>query len=162
MTVFTFPAPPRPDYYGTVDAAYIQNLVEHIDYITETLNSREPLKKNFIDNQKAGDTLVYDGKKWVNYASGTATYGDVAATLTPQTSAAINLFTTTLTADRAVTLTTTNAVDGQYFRIVRSAGGAFNLNVGTGPLKALAASEWCDVHYDATAGAYVLTAYGSL
>jgi hypothetical protein len=42
---------------------------------------------------------------------------------------------------------------GRTFRIVRTANatGAFNLNVGTGPLKALAVSTWCDVTYNGSA-----------
>lgn len=54
----------------------------------------------------------------------------------------------------AITLSTTGAYNGAKFRIVReaSATGAFNLNVGTGPLKALtAASTWCEVEYDGSA-----------
>lgn len=65
-----------------------------------------------------------------------------------------------LTADRTVTLSTTGAWEGATFRIVRPSAGAFNLNVGTGPLKALAANQWCDVSY--TGSTWVLTAFGSL
>jgi hypothetical protein len=86
--------------------------------------------------------------------------GDAAATLVPGTSAMTQRWDTTLTADRAVSLGTTTAWNGARFRIVRTATGAFNLNVGTGPLKALAADTWCDVEYDGSA--WVLTAYGSL
>jgi hypothetical protein len=46
------------------------------------------------------------------------------------------------------------------YRITRTASGAFVLNVGTGPLIALAANRWCDVTYDGTA--YYLSAFGSL
>jgi hypothetical protein len=88
--------------------------------------------------------------------------GNAAKTLTvgmPE----IQRWNTALTADRAVTLSTTGAANGDWFRIVRGAGatGSFNLNVGTGPLKALAAaSTWCEVRFDGTA--WVLTASGTL
>ncbi len=68
--------------------------------------------------------------------------------------------TGTLTADRAVTLLVTNAKSGLTRRITRSGGGAFNLNVGTGPLNALATNQWCDVTYNGTA--WYLAAYGTL
>jgi hypothetical protein len=89
--------------------------------------------------------------------------GDAAATLTVGTSVKTQLWNTALTANRAVTLSTTSAYEGATFRVVRgaSATGAFNLNVGTGPLKALAsASTWCDVVYDGSA--WILEAYGTL
>ena len=62
----------------------------------------------------------------------------------------------------AVTLATSTALNGSKFRIVRTANatGAFNLNVGTGPLKALTAGQWCDVEYNGSA--WFLSAFGSL
>jgi hypothetical protein len=126
-----------------------------------------------------GSGLVTDASAWRNvriygavgdvqnipYANGSvsADNGDAAATLTWQQSDSTQLWNTALGADRAVALSTTNAQEGAVFRIVRGAGatGAFNLNVGTGPLKALAAaSTWCDVTYNGSA--WVLTAYGAL
>lgn len=64
--------------------------------------------------------------------------------------------------DRSVTLSTTGAAAGMRKRVVRTAAstGAFNLNVGTGPLKALATGQWCEVVFDGTA--WQLTAFGSL
>jgi hypothetical protein len=92
--------------------------------------------------------------------AGTTTVGDVAATLTPLSSTINQVWSTTLTADRAVTLSTTGALAGDVFRISRPASGAFNLNVGSGPLKALAAGTWCEVVYSGSA--WVLTAAGTL
>ena len=83
-----------------------------------------------------------------------------AFTLTPGTSPYHTLHTGTMTADRAVTLTTTGALIGLSYKITRTSTGAFNLNVGTGPLKALAANTWCEVAFDGTA--YYLAAYGTL
>lgn len=85
---------------------------------------------------------------------------DVAFTLTPHTSPTETVHTGTLTADRAVTLSTTNAVTGMKFLITRTGGGAFNLNVGTGPLKALATNTWGEVTYNGTA--WYLSRYGAL
>lgn len=89
--------------------------------------------------------------------------GDAAKTLVAGTDIEVQRWNTALTAARAVTLSTTNAYNGAKFRIVReaTATGAFNLNVGTGPLKSLtAASTWAEVHFDGTA--WRLTAAGNL
>lgn len=68
--------------------------------------------------------------------------------------------TGTLTATRAVTLSSTDAHAGARFRIVRHGGGAFALNVGSGPLRALASGDWAEFVFDG-AGWYVAAA-GSL
>lgn len=88
--------------------------------------------------------------------------GDAAATLTVGTSEQTARWASPLTADRAVALSTTGAYSGATFEIVRqaTATGAFNLNVGTGPLKALAAGQWCVVKHNGSA--WMLTAFGSL
>lgn len=89
--------------------------------------------------------------------------GDAAATLSVGVSETTQVWGTPITADRAVTLNTFGAKSGDRFRIVRTAAatGAFNLNVGTGPLKAMgAAGSFCDVEYTGTA--WILTAYGLL
>jgi hypothetical protein len=83
---------------------------------------------------------------------------DAAFTLTPFTSGSTIIHTGTLTADRAITLSTTNASNGHRFRVTRTGGGAFNLSVGG--LKNLATNTWCDVQYNGSA--WVLTAYGAL
>jgi lysophospholipase L1-like esterase len=89
--------------------------------------------------------------------------GNAAATLTVTSSVITQRWATAFTADRAVTLSTSSASTGSRFRIVReaTATGAYNLNVGTGPLKALgSAGTWCEVEYDGSA--WRLTAYGAL
>lgn len=68
--------------------------------------------------------------------------------------------TGTLTAARSLTLSDTDAHAGARFRIVRDGGGAFALNVGTGPLKGLATGTWCEVVYDGSA--WYVAAAGSL
>jgi hypothetical protein len=93
-----------------------------------------------------------------------ANMGDANATLTAHVDPITVVFSSPLTVARTVALSTTNA-DGGNFRIVRTAAstGAFALNVGTGPLKALAtAGAWCDVRYNDTTGAWMLTAAGTL
>jgi hypothetical protein len=88
---------------------------------------------------------------------------DAAKTLIPKVDAELQRWNTALTAARAVTLNTAGATHGDHFRIVREAGatGAFNLNIGTGPLKALtAAGQFADVTFDGTA--WRLTGNGSL
>jgi hypothetical protein len=85
---------------------------------------------------------------------------DAAFTLTPGTSPEETRHTGTLTANRAVTLSTTGAYAGERFKITRTGGGAFTLDIGTGPLKSLATNQWCEVTYDGTA--WYLSAFGAL
>lgn len=79
-------------------------------------------------------------------------------TLTVLSSAGNILHTGTLTADRTITLSTTNASVGDEFTITRTGSGAFNLIVGG--LKNLATNTWCKVVYDGTA--WYLAMYGAL
>jgi len=105
-----------------------------------------------------GATWIPDGER----GGVVADVGNSAATLTVNSSKVTQIWNTPLTADRAVTLSTTGAVEGAKFVIVRTAAatGAFNLNVGTGPLKALAAGSRCEVTYNGSA--WVLTGYSTL
>lgn len=88
--------------------------------------------------------------------------GDASATLTAITSERIQIWNTPLTATRSAGLSGAAARSGDTFRIVRTAAatGASPLNVGTGPLKALAVGQWCEVTYDGAA--WMLSAFGSL
>lgn len=81
------------------------------------------------------------------------------------------IWNTPITEDRAITLSgvveagTTAAADSPIYRIVRTANctGGFNINVGTGPLKALAAAgTWCDVQYRGVDATWILVGYGTL
>jgi hypothetical protein len=84
---------------------------------------------------------------------------DAALVLDPELEdGSILIWTGVITADRAVTLPTGRA--GVSIRVTRaaSATGAFNLDVGTGPLKVLAVNEWADFTHDGTA--FALTAHG--
>jgi hypothetical protein len=95
---------------------------------------------------------------------GTETNGDAAVTLRAESNKHTQIWDTPLTNNRAVTLNAAFAKDGDMFRIIRTAAstGAFNLNVGTGPLIALATGHWAEVVYDVTAGAWRLSQYGAL
>jgi Pectate lyase superfamily protein len=84
--------------------------------------------------------------------------GDNSRTLTWGVDAATQRWSTTLTANRTITLSTTSAVNGARFRVRRLGGGAFTLDVGG--LKNLSISQWCDVEYDGSA--WILSAYGTL
>ena len=100
------------------------------------------------------------GHKLAQIAEVSADKGNAAFTVRHDSEETI-LFNTPIDADRAVTTPSANVK--RRIRVVRGAGatGAFNVNVGTGPLKALAAAgEWCVIESNGTA--YVLTAYGAL
>jgi len=91
---------------------------------------------------------------------------DANFTLTPFLSPYATRHTGTLTANRSVVLSTAQgtAVAGRTkFRIERTggnSGGNWTLNVGTGPLKALASGQWAEFTFDG--GAYYVSAAGSL
>lgn len=94
-----------------------------------------------------------------------ADVGNAAKALTVGTDEQTQVWSTAISADRAVTLSTTGAYNGARFRILRKATctGAFNINVGTGPLKAMGTpGSFCDVEYHGATSAWILTAYGTL
>jgi hypothetical protein len=116
-------------------------------------------------------TLKYDGSAWVLLAFGALSYP--STTISVDASAAFTYsahahgrtvyLNAAISADRAVSLSTTNAVAGDRARFIRSsaATGAFNWNIGTGPLKALgSASTFADVEYNGSA--WVLFGSGSV
>jgi hypothetical protein len=88
--------------------------------------------------------------------------GDANKTMVAKTDAETQRWETPLTANRNASLQFTQSSEGDRFRVVRTAAatGAFSLNVGTGPLKALAVGEWCEVTFDGAA--WILTAFGAL
>lgn len=109
-----------------------------------------------------GGILHHDGAQWRRTSDGgyQTVSTDATFTLTPLTSPEQTRHTGTLTANRAVTLSTSNAYPGARFRITRTGGGGFTLDVGTGPLKSLATNTWADFVYDGSA--WYLSAYGAL
>lgn len=83
---------------------------------------------------------------------------DAAATVSPSATNTVVFHTGTLTANRAVTLSTSGIATGSTIRVIRTGTGAFNLTIGG--LKALASNTWCDVVFNGTA--WQLIAYGTL
>jgi len=88
---------------------------------------------------------------------------DAAFTLAPLTDAPDQLCEGTLTADRAVTLSTTGAYNGARFRITRTGGGAFNYTVAhNGGTKNIATNQWAEFVYYSALSAWQLAAAGAL
>jgi hypothetical protein len=105
--------------------------------------------------------LKADGTGWLRQDSGFATRATNADfTLEALTDAEYQEHTGTLTTNRAVTLATTKARPGARFHVTRKGAGAFNLNIGSGPLKALIQNTWCEVIFDGNA--WKLMKYGAL
>lgn len=76
---------------------------------------------------------------------------DAIFTLTPGSSPVNTKHTGTLTANRAVTLSTTGAQRGNTFVVSRTGAGAFTLDIGTGPLCSLAQNKWGEFVFDGAA-----------
>jgi hypothetical protein len=121
------------------------------------------------ENTRAIVEVAYKRLGWVvveytllNETSVSADRGDAAVTLTVNQSARRQVFNTPLTVPRAVALSVVGAKNGDRFRITRTAAatGASPLNIGTGPLKALLAGQWCVVEYDGAA--WFLAEFGSV
>lgn len=95
--------------------------------------------------------------------------GDVAVSLVHGRDEQVQRFGTVLTAGRNCTIQNLDYAGltprrNALFRIVRPAGGAFNLTVQDSTptlIKALAAGQWCDVMVT-DAGAWILAAFGAL
>lgn len=86
--------------------------------------------------------------------------GDASVTLTVGVNEPIQRFTTALSTNRTVTLATTDAKNGDTFRVVRTGLGAFTLDVGGLKTIPSATAAFVDVAYNGSA--WVLTAYGTL
>lgn len=86
-----------------------------------------------------------------------ANRGDASVTLVWGTDVTVQRFSTALTANRTVTLSATNAVNGSWFRVVRTGLGIFTLDVGGLKTIASATAATVDVHYDGSA--WVMTSY---
>lgn len=86
--------------------------------------------------------------------------GDAGVTLTWNKSASTQVFDTPITAPRAVALSTTGAVNGAWFEIVRTAAATGASAVDVGGLKDLAAGQWCKVQFNGTA--WFLSSFSSL
>lgn len=109
--------------------------------------------KSYVD-----DSIENDSAKIEEVFKNT---NDSDTTLQYLISKTVNYFTGTLTADRSITLSTTNAKNGSKFHIIRTGGGVFNLNIAhfTGT-KSLSTNQWATFHYDGNE--WLMTAYGTL
>lgn len=95
---------------------------------------------------------------WLSeYAGISATQGDANRTLTVGSSYKTSLWATALTANRTVTLSTTNAKQGDEFEVVRTGLGAFTLDVGG--LKTIPNSTAAVVRTKFNGTAWLLTGY---
>lgn len=127
--------------YGTVLEA---ELLNSPDFSTHYVNSN-------------GVTV----RGWATWSRVSPDRGDVSVTLQSRVDDAIQRFATALTTNRVVSLTRTNAQNGDSFRIVRTGLGPFALDIGPG-LKVIPANTaaFVEVVYDGSA--WRLTGYGTL
>lgn len=117
----------------------------------------------FCTDMGGGSGPVYcDGVKWIRLKEvGQQTIStDAALSLAYLANAPTIYHTGTLTADRAVTLPTSNVPNGARFHIARTGAGAFNLSITASTTKALTTNTWCTVEYNGSA--WNVIAAGSL
>jgi hypothetical protein len=89
--------------------------------------------------------------------------GDADVTFTNASSSRIQRWDTTLTANRTLTLSTSNAKEGAWVLAVRGSGATGNFTLSIGSLATLRApGEWAKCVYDAGTSAWVLVGYGIL
>jgi hypothetical protein len=91
-------------------------------------------------------------------SSRTANIGDNNTTPTVGSNAPVIIWNNTLTDNRTASISTTGAVTGDRFTFLRTGGGNFSANVGTG-LAYLFQNGWCDVEYNGSA--WIKTRQGS-
>jgi hypothetical protein len=129
-----------------------------VEYASGVVTKTTIAPSNFVTG---GGSITANYVGVAESVSTSTDYGDAAATLSSLTESTA-VWNTPITANRSVSLSTTGASSGLRKRVVRTAAatGAFNLNVGSGPLKALAAGQWCEVEYNGSA--WALMAFGSL
>ena len=143
----------------------VTNANTSVGILCETQNNTSTLYAELAGNQIRGfDTSISTVDNTGNLGvKGRDDYRTIS------TNAAVTLYnheapnvrhTGTLTANRAVTLSTAGARSGQKINITRTGTGAFTLDVGTGPLKSLSTNQWCEVTFDGSA--WYLSRYGAL
>lgn len=77
--------------------------------------------------------------------------GDVSFAYVPHADYTTQRFGTALTANRAMTLSTTTAVAGDRVRTLRTGLGAFTLTVNGSTVLPISATGWCEHEYDGSA-----------
>lgn len=148
----------------TVKNNFCDNISSN-NYRSTGTNVNVKFLNNYADDTsatiQAGDTFV-DNDLGDTTIGMSADIGNNATTFTWGASFPTILYNTAITTDRAVTLSTTNATKGARATVIRTANatGAFNVNVGTGPLAALGIGEWCTVEFSGSA--WTLEARGLL
>lgn len=89
--------------------------------------------------------------------------GDADVTYTNASSGRVQRWDTALTANRTLTLSTSNAKEGAWVMAVRGSGATGNYTLSVGSLATLRVpGEWAKCVYDAGTSAWVLVAYGIL
>ena len=153
-TVFRFPVAGEAGLFARVNAA-----ADNVEYAAEIGAAPAPGEAGYRIRVNATGT----GLEYVPAGVG-ADVGDALKILYPGVSEPSQRWDTTLTYIRYAQLSRTNAVNGDRFKIRRTGGGAYVLQVkdlGSGTLlRVLATDEWCEVEYDGSA--WILTAAGSL
>jgi len=86
--------------------------------------------------------------------------GDANVTIVAGTDSPTQIFSTPLTTNRTVTLSTLYVSAGLKFRVVRTAAATGASTLSVGGLKTLAVGQWADVEHNGTA--WALMAFGSL
>lgn len=86
--------------------------------------------------------------------------GDASATCNPRSTSRLQFFNVALTANRTITLGTTQANNGDFFKFVRQAAATGNFTADIGGLISLKPGEWCIVRRNASA--WVLESFGNL
>jgi hypothetical protein len=113
-------------------------------------------------HEGAGGRLVSESGFWKPIrplAMGTQGNSNQNLTLIPLSHSPTQIMPTTLTANRTISFSTTNAYPGQRFRIKRTGGGLFNLITS---VASLGANSWADFEFDPVGNAFVQTASGGL
>ena len=89
--------------------------------------------------------------------------GDADVTFTNNSSGRVQRFNTALTANRTLTLSTSNAKEGAWVIAIRGSGATGNFTLAVGSLATLRApGEWAKCVYGAGTSAWVLVGYGIL
>lgn len=111
--------------------------------------------------ENASGVITTNNSAWLHQLkSPSPSRGDTSQTLTVGSDYEIQRWAGTLTANRTVTLSTTNAVAGSKFRIVRTGLGSFTLDVGGLKTIPSATAAFVDVSFDGST--WFLTGYGTL
>ena len=151
--------------YPSFGALYIQNNTHGI--VGSTVSGLAYRSVAYSGNTAYDTNLTLNtspGFRGASVRASTGALTDADATLTVGTSAVTQICSVALTANRTITLSGTGALNGDKFRISRTAAstGAFTLTVGTlggvGTV-AISTAQWIEVEY---LSGWQMTARGAL